>query len=165
MNKCSKSKFIYTFAEIIDEMDNETGFSTTRQCRVILPGLLNDHGILFGGTAMQWMDEVAYITATRYSKKRMVTVSVERINFILPVYSGKIVEVIGTIKKVENVKLKVQVELYIEDMYSNNRQKAMEALFIFAAVDHNHKPVPLNKTEKIMPQNPSSIAVLSEIDG
>ncbi len=26
--------------------------------------------ILFGGTAMQWMDEVAYITATRFCGRR-----------------------------------------------------------------------------------------------
>lgn len=125
-------------------MDDRISSSETRQCRVILPGLLNDHGILFGGTAMQWMDEVAYITATRYSNMRMVTVSVESVNFIRPVYPGMIVEVIGTIKKAGSVKLKVQIELYIEDMYSHNRQKAMDALFTFAAVDDNHNPVPLN---------------------
>ncbi|MFH1121797.1 MAG: hotdog domain-containing protein [Bacteroidota bacterium] len=125
-------------------MDIIKGVSETRQCRVILPGLLNDHGILFGGIAMQWMDEVAYITATRYSRMRMVTVSVEKVNFLLPVYSGTIAEVIGTIKKVGSVRLKVQIEMFLEDMYSNNRQKAMDALFTFAAVDDNHKPVPLH---------------------
>jgi acyl-CoA hydrolase len=144
MNYCSKSKFIFIFAEIIGKMDDKISSSETRQCRVILPGLLNDHGILFGGTAMQWMDEVAYITATRYSKMRMVTVSVENVNFILPVYQGMIAEVIGTIKKAGSVKLKVQIELYVEDMYNNNRQKAMDAMFTFAAVDDNHKPVLLN---------------------
>ncbi len=125
-------------------MDKRIESSETRQSRVILPGLLNDHGILFGGTAMQWMDEVAYITATRYSKMRMVTVSAGDVNFILPVYSGMIAEVIGTIKKVGSVRLKVQIEIYVEDMHSNNRQKAMDALFTFAAVDDNHKPVSLH---------------------
>jgi acyl-CoA hydrolase len=125
-------------------MDKKTETSETRQCRVILPGLLNDHGILFGGTAMQWMDEVAYITATRYTKMKMVTVSAEKVNFLLPVYPGMIVEVIGTIKKVGSVKLKVQIEMYIEEIYNYDRKKAMDALFTFAAVDDNHKPVPLN---------------------
>ncbi len=125
-------------------MDSRIISSETRQCRVILPCLLNDHGILFGGTALQWMDEVAYIVATRFSKMRMVTVSVEKVNFILPVYSGMIVELIGAIKKAGSVKLKVQIEMYVEDMHSNSRQKAMNALFTFVAVDDNHKPVPLN---------------------
>lgn len=125
-------------------IDERIRNSETKQAQVILPALLNDHGILFGGIAMQWMDEVAYITATRYSKKRMVTVSVENVNFLLPVYSGMIVEVIGMVIKVGRVKLNVQIELYIEDMYSNYRQKAMDALFTFAAVDINHKPVSLD---------------------
>ena len=122
-------------------MEKKKDTSETRQCRVILPGLLNDQGILFGGTAMQWMDEVAYITATRFSRMRMVTVSVDKVNFKLPVPAGKIVEIIGRIRNVKFVKIEVGVELYMEDKYAGMRQLAMEALFTFAAVDANHKPV------------------------
>jgi acyl-CoA hydrolase len=34
--------------------------------------------------------------------------------------------------------------MYIEEIYNYDRKKAMDALFTFAAVDDNHKPVPLN---------------------
>lgn len=124
-------------------MDERNSNSQTKQARVILPGMLNDHGILFGGTAMKWMDEVAYITATRYSKMKMVTVSVDKIRFILPVYAGTIIEVTGRITKVGRVKLEVLVELYAEETHTSEKQMAMKALFTFAAVDINHKPVPL----------------------
>lgn len=117
--------------------------SETIQSRVILPSLLNDHGILFGGIAMQWLDEVAYITATRFSRKRLVTVSVEKVNFILPVYSGMLIEIVGNITKVKSVKLEVKVELFAEEMYTEKKEKALEAIFTFAAVDKDHKPIPL----------------------
>ena len=129
-------------------MQERIDTSETRQCRIILPGLLNDNGILFGGTAMQWMDEVAYITATRFSGMRMVTVAVDKVNFKLPVAAGKIVEIIGRIKNVKCVKIEVGVELYMEDKYAGVKQLAMDALFTFAAVDANHKPVMIDYRKK-----------------
>lgn len=65
--------------------------SETSQSRIVFPGDLNDHDTLFGGKAMQWMDEVAYITAIRYSGKKMVTVTVNEVYFLNPVKSGSIV--------------------------------------------------------------------------
>jgi len=117
--------------------------SETRQFKVIFPNTLNDHDTLFGGTAMQWMDEVAYITAIRFSKKKVVTVSAEKVQFLLPMKSGTIAEIIGKIIKVKNVKIEIQVKIYIEDMYSENRQKAVDALFTFAAIDNENKPIPI----------------------
>ncbi len=51
-------------------MNDSIKKSETRQFKVIFPSTLNDHDTLFGGTAMQWMDEVAYITATRFTRKK-----------------------------------------------------------------------------------------------
>nr|HMQ43287.1 acyl-CoA thioesterase [Mariniflexile sp.] len=42
--------------------------SETRQFKMVFPNTLNDHETIFGGTAMKWMDEVAYITATRFAR-------------------------------------------------------------------------------------------------
>lgn len=125
-------------------MDDMITKSETRQFKIIFPNTLNDHDTLFGGTAMHWMDEVAYITAIRFAKKKMVTVSAEKVQFLLPIKTGTIVEIIGRVIKVRNVKIEIQVEIYIEDIYSKNRQKAITALFTFAAIDNENKPIPLN---------------------
>ncbi|NQU80499.1 MAG: acyl-CoA thioesterase [Bacteroidetes bacterium] len=122
--------------------------SETRQFKVIFPNTLNDHDALFGGTAMQWMDEVAYITATRFVRKKMVTVSSEKVQFLLPMKSGTIAEIIGKVVKTRNVKVEVQVEIYIEDMYSDNRQKAVDALFTFAAINYENKPIPIESSQE-----------------
>jgi len=124
-------------------MEERIKKSETRLCKLISPKTLNDHNTLFGGTAMQWMDEVAYITATRFSRMKMVTVSIDEVNFLVPIYAGTIVEIIGKVIKIRNVKIKVQVEVYVEEMHTDNRQKAINALFTFAAIDDNHKPIQL----------------------
>lgn len=53
--------------------------SETKQDRIVFPNALNDHNTLFGGVAMQWMDEVAYITAIRFTKNKMDPVAADKI--------------------------------------------------------------------------------------
>ena len=64
-------------------MDIETRIQNaeTRIFKVVFPNTTNHYNTLFGGTAMQLMDEVAFITATRFSRKRVVTVSSSKIDF------------------------------------------------------------------------------------
>ena len=115
--------------------------SETRQFKVVFPNTLNDHDTLFGGTIMQWMDEIAYIAATRFVRKKMVTVFVDKVHFILPIKIGNIIEIIASVQKIKNVKIEIFVEIFIEDKYSARREKAVDALFTFAAIDENNNPI------------------------
>ncbi len=76
---------------------------------------------MFGGTALAWMDEVSFITATRFSRKRLVTVSTEKINFT-QIPSGTIVELVGKVIRVGRTSLTVNVSIFLEDMYSDGRE-------------------------------------------
>ena len=116
----------------------------TKQVKVIFPNTLNDHDTLFGGTAMQWMDEVAYITAIRLTREKMVTVSVENIKFLQPIKSGTIAEITGNVVKIRGIKIEVHVEIWIEDMFKAGQTKAVEAQFIFAAVNEMNSPMRLD---------------------
>ena len=93
-------------------MNNFLKAEETRQCHIAFPGTLNDHETVFGGLIMKWMDEVAYITATRFTRKKMVTVSVDSLRFLKPIQQGMIVELIGRVIYVGKVKLEVQVEIF-----------------------------------------------------
>lgn len=147
MNYGSFDKIYFVFLKKKFRMEERIRISETKQFKVVLPNTLNDHETLFGGIAMQWMDEVAYITAIRFARKKMVTVSAEKTQFVLPVKSGTLVEIIGKVVEIGNAKLKIQVEMFVEEMYSENRQKAVESLFTFAAIDDEHKPIPIGYLE------------------
>jgi acyl-CoA hydrolase len=121
----------------------------TKQVKVVFPNTLNEHDTLFGGTAMQWMDEVAYITAIRLTREKMVTVSVENIKFLQPIKSGTIVEITGNVIKIRGIKIEVQVEIWVEDMFKAGKLKAVEALFIFAAVNEMNSPVRLEVSKLV----------------
>jgi acyl-CoA hydrolase len=115
--------------------------SETRIFKAVFPNTTNHYDTLFGGMAMQLMDEVAFITATRFSRKRMVTVSSDRIDFNKPIPAGTIIELIGSISHIGNTSLKVLVEIFIEEMYSDGRDKAITGTFTFVAVDEHKNPV------------------------
>ena len=94
---------------------------------------------------MQFMDEVAFITATRYSRQRMVTVSSDRIDFTKPIPAGTIVELVGKVVHLGTTSLKVKVEIFIEEMYSYHRERAVNGVFTFVAIDADKNPIKLEK--------------------
>ena len=50
--------------------------------KLVLPGHMNQHGFLFGGELLQWIDEFAWITATvDYPGLRFVTVAMDNVQF------------------------------------------------------------------------------------
>lgn len=119
--------------------------SETRIFKAVFPNTTNHYDTLFGGTAMHMMDEVAFITATRFSRQIMVTVSSDRIDFKKPIPAGTIVELIGTVSHIGNTSMKVRVDIYVEQMYSEDREKAVTGEFSFVAIDEQKKPVKILK--------------------
>lgn len=114
--------------------------SETRIFKAVFPNTTNHYDTLFGGTAMHMMDEVAFITATRFSRQIMVTVSSDKIDFKKPIPAGTIVELIGKVTHVGNTSLKVSVEIFIEEMYNDTRYQAIKGEFTFVALDKDKNP-------------------------
>lgn len=114
--------------------------SQTSLFKAVFPNTTNHYDTLFGGTAMQLMDEVAFITATRFTRKKVVTISSDKINFTSPIPAGTIIELIGEVARIGNTSLDIKVNIYIEQMYSQEREKAISGSFTFVAIDDNKKP-------------------------
>jgi acyl-CoA hydrolase len=124
-----------------DLRESKVENSVTRVFKAVFPNTTNHYDTLFGGTAMLYMDEVAFITATRFSRQKMVTVSSDRIDFKRPIPHGTIIELIGKVTYVGSTSLKIRVDIFIEEMYSEIREKAITGEFTFVAIDENKKPI------------------------
>lgn len=122
-------------------LEEKIRLAETRIFKAVFPNTTNHYDTLFGGMAMQLMDEVAFITATRFARKRMVTVSSDKIDFTKPIPAGTIIELIGSVNHIGNTSIKILVEIYIEEMYSFERQKAISGTFTLVAIDENKQPV------------------------
>ena len=119
--------------------------SETRIFKAVFPNTTNHYHTLFGGTAMQMMDEVAFSTGTRFTRQTVVTVSSDKIDFTKPIPAGSIVELIGKVAYLGNKSLRVSVEIFTEQMYSDYREKAIHGEFTFVAIDENKKPIKIQK--------------------
>lgn len=112
--------------------------------KAVFPNTTNHYDTLFGGMAMSLMDEVAFIAATRYSRQRVVTVSSSRIDFEKPIPAGTIIELVGEVVRVGRTSLDVEVNIFIEQMYKDHREKAIRGTFTFVAIDKDKNPVKIN---------------------
>ncbi len=117
----------------------------SRIFKAVFPNTTNHYDTLFGGTAMQLMDEVAFITATRFTRQTVVTVSSDKIDFNKPIPAGTIIELVGQIIHLGTKSLKVGVSIYVEQMYSEHREKAIQGEFTFVAIDEQKNPVNILK--------------------
>jgi len=122
-------------------VDERIRNSETRIFKAVFPNTTNHYDTLFGGTAMHLMDEVAFITATRFSRQVMVTVSSDKIDFKKAIPAGTIIELVGKVSYIGNTSLKVDVEIYVEQMYAEGRELAIHGSFTFVAIDEQKNPV------------------------
>ena len=60
---------------------------------------------------------------------------------------------VGKVGIVGTVKLEINVEIYVEQKYTNEREKAVDGIFSFAAVDVNNRPVNLIDDREIALEN------------
>ena len=118
--------------------------SETRIFKAVFPSSTNHYDTLFGGTAMALMDEVAFITGTRFCRQKLVTVSSDKIDFKKPIPAGTIVELVGRVSHIGNTSLKVRVQIFIEQMYSGGREKAVNGEFTLVAIDEDKQKVKIH---------------------
>lgn len=127
----------------MEEITKLIDASETRLFKAIFPNTTNHYNTLFGGTALQMMDEVSFICATRFSRKKMVTISTDKIDFNKPIPEGSIIELVARVSKVGRSSCIVKVDMFKENMYSHERELAVTGFFTFVAVDDKMKSVPI----------------------
>lgn len=121
-------------------MSSEFKKFETKVTKAIFPGTTNHYNTLFGGTALKWMDEVAFICATRLSRKKVVTISSDKIDFKKPIPSGHIAELVANVTKVGKTSATITVEIFTENMYEESRELAVSGEFVFVAIDDDKRP-------------------------
>ena len=117
--------------------------AVTRVTKTVFPGRTNHHNTLFGGEALAWMDEAAFIAATRFCRKPLVTVSSDRVDIKEAIPAGTIIELVAKIEHVGRTSIRVQVDIFVENMYNDDQHKAISGTFTFVALGPDRKPTPV----------------------
>jgi acyl-CoA hydrolase len=112
---------------------------------MVFPPQANHYGTLFGGDALRMLGKAAFIAATRHARSVMVMAASERIDFRSPVRVGEMVELIAHIISTGRSSVRVQVELWAEELISGARRRAAGAEFVMVAVGADARPRPLSR--------------------
>jgi uncharacterized protein (TIGR00369 family) len=112
----------------------------TRLGRLVQPADANEHGTLFGGEAMRFMDETAAVAAIRYSRGSVVTAHVDAIDFHAPVPIGVFLEASARVIAVGRTSMTVEVVLEAEDRVTAVRTVTTSGRFVLVAVDAEGRP-------------------------
>ncbi|MCF5958851.1 acyl-CoA thioesterase, partial [Xanthomonas perforans] len=89
-----------------------------RMAEIVFPNHTNHLGTLFGGQALAWMDKAAFLAASRYARRTVVTARSDQVDFKLPIRQGQMVETIARVVLVGRSSITVEVELIAEDLLS-----------------------------------------------
>jgi acyl-CoA hydrolase len=114
-------------------------------------GEANLAGNVHGGVIMYLCDEVAGIAAVRHCGTRVVTVAMDRMTFINPVYVGHLVTVKATVNAAWRSSMEVGVRVEAENIRSGEVTHTSTAYLTMVALDEEGKPM---QVPPIEPQAP-----------
>lgn len=109
---------------------------------IVFPGSTNHHGTLFGGAALSYMDEVAFVAASRYGRCSFVTASCERVDFAAAAARGNIIDFEARVVKVGRRSLVVEVDMHAEDLLTGEKKLCTRGQFNMVCPDKAVPPFP-----------------------
>lgn len=109
--------------------------------KLILPEHLNHDGMLFGGNMLKWIDEFAYITASReFPDNRFVTVALDNVAFHHAVAGGEIIRFVVELNRLGKTSAQYNVRAFGTRRHSCPETILFETRITFVAVDEaGHK--------------------------
>lgn len=113
-----------------------------------MPGHANGRaGVLFGGVMMQWIDVCAGVAAMRHAGGAVVTASIDRLDFMVPVHIGDIVVLQAQVNYVRRTSMEVGCRVETEDPRSRQRRYTTKAYLTFVGIDDDGRPRPVPALE------------------
>lgn len=110
-----------------------------RMLEMVFPGQANHYGTLFGGQALALMDKAAFVVASRYARRRVVTASSEKVDFHVPISEGQLVDLTARVVSTGRTSMLVEVDMHAEDLLTGDRQLGTRGRFVLVALDsHGH---------------------------
>jgi acyl-CoA hydrolase len=109
--------------------------------QIVMPSHTNGAaGVMFGGVMMQWIDVCAGVAAMRHSGGRVVTASIDRLDFLHPVRVSDVVVLQAQVNYTGRTSMEVGCRVETEDMSTRTRRYTTKAYLTFVAVDEVGAP-------------------------
>ena len=107
---------------------------------MMMPHQVNNLGHVFGGELLSMVDRAAAVAAMRHAGSAVVTVSIDRVDFRQPIYTGELVTCTARVNFVGRTSMEVGVRVEAENLITGERRHTNTCLLTFVAIDRDHRP-------------------------
>lgn len=114
---------------------------------LMTPDMANFIGNVHGGDLLKMLDQVAYACASRYSGGYVVTLSVDQVMFLEPIYVGELVTFAASINHVGKTSMEVGIRVEAENIQERTVRHTNSCFFTMVSIDENGKPKPVPPLE------------------
>ncbi|MGH2829547.1 MAG: hotdog domain-containing protein [Actinomycetota bacterium] len=104
-------------------------------------------GNVHGGVVMKLVDTAAGLAAIKHAHSRVVTVSMDEMSFIEPVFLTDVVTLTAQVNDVGRTSMEVGVRVEAENSVTGERRHVSSAYLVFVALDAEGKPSPVPRLE------------------
>jgi uncharacterized protein (TIGR00369 family) len=101
----------------------------------------NQAGNVQGGVIMKLIDQAGAIVAQRHTRTNIVTASVDRIDFLHPVYVGDVLSLKASLNLVGRTSMEVGVRVESENPLTGEIRHTASAFLTYVALDKSRKPM------------------------
>ena len=108
---------------------------------LMTPDTANFAGNVHGGSLLKLLDQVAYACASRYAAKYVVTLSVDQVTFLEPIFVGELVTFLASVNYTGQSSMEIGIKVVAQDIRSQKVRHVNSCFFTMVAVDDDRKPV------------------------
>lgn len=110
---------------------------------LMMPHQVNNLGHVFGGELLSMVDRAAAVSAMRHAGRAAVTVSIDRVEFVEPIYTGELVTCTARVNFVGRTSMEIGVGVEAENLLTGTKRHTNTCLLTFVAIDDDHRPCPV----------------------
>jgi uncharacterized protein (TIGR00369 family) len=108
--------------------------------QVMSPQDVNLSGNVHGGVVMKLIDTAASVVASRHTHKNVVTASIDRLDFLYPVYVGDLVTLRASLNMVGKTSMEIGVRVESENIITGEIRHTASSYLTYVALDDDGNP-------------------------
>ena len=113
---------------------------------MLMPRDTNGHGTIFGGAILSHLDISGAVEARKHTRHRVVTVAIDKVEFIAPVHVGDLVSYYTRTLEIGRSSVTVAVDVEAERADGSGKVRVTEARAVYVAVDDAGRSVALEES-------------------
>lgn len=114
--------------------------SSVTIAQVMIPQDANAAGNVHGGVIMKLIDTAAAVVASRHARSNVVTVSIDRLDFLHPVFIGDLLFFKGCLNMVGKTSMEIGVRVEAENLTTGEVRRTASAYLTYVALDKDGRP-------------------------